>query len=200
MSSKTCHIYQMKIMCHISFSKIYNRFMYRYVYTQYFCFKHLPSGNIAATFAPQAYGWFSSIWIMSGCSLQQMLLVPYPDLLYWASASISQLLRVLAANDSHLYPSPEACPWLTVIASTKYVWEGMRSHPYPLLFPRGGSQPMTVLGYSSPAPLPLDWTTSVVQAMLQSSSLDQAEARFPKPYLCLAPCQFQLAFFAAGLS
>lgn len=60
-----------------------------------------------------------------------MLLVSYPDLLYWASASISQLLWVLAANDSHLYPSPEACPWLTVIASTKYVGEMMRSRPNP---------------------------------------------------------------------
>lgn len=185
----------MKIVCYTPVSKICNKFMYRYTHTHYFCLKHLPSGNTAATFAPQTYGWFSSIWIMSGCSLQQMLLVSYPDLLYWASASISQLLRVLAANDSHLYPSPEACPWLTVIASTKYVWESMRSHPYPLLFPRGGSQPMTVPGYSSPASLSLDWTTSVVESMLQSSSLDQAEGRFLKPGLCQAPSPILACFF-----
>lgn len=108
-------------------------------HAHYFCcFKHLPAGNTASSFVPPAYGWFSSIWVVSGCSLYQMLLVSYPDLLYWASASISQLLRVLAGNDSHLYPSPEACPWLTIIAPTKCVWEIIRSCPIPLLFPRGG--------------------------------------------------------------
>lgn len=51
-------------------SNIDNNLMYGYICTQYlYFFRQSPPVNPASTFAPQSYGWFSSIWIMPICSL-----------------------------------------------------------------------------------------------------------------------------------
>lgn len=138
-----------------------------YMCTHFCCFRHLPPGN---TVSLLLFFKLMDVSLSYGClDVACSRCCWYPTQI---STLLGQCLHLPAAagigyNDSHLYPSPEACPWLTVIASTKYIGEIVKIMPHHPLCSLGMTHSQWLFrSETAQPPCLLDWLTSAVQSTL----------------------------------